>query len=105
MTKRSQKWFHDAVQSGMDTVTAYMGTEVIDSWENFWKHSISDENLLGMKNFGLQFREAALHRWSIQAGPRPWLPSDETKKKLKDDPRWSTLEDIEEQLRNKPSTQ
>ena len=35
MTERSQKWFRDAVQAGMDTATAYMGTEIIDSWEQF----------------------------------------------------------------------
>lgn len=84
-------------------MTAYMRTEVIDSWDQFWKHSISEENLQKMKNFGLQFPKAALHRWSLQAGPRPWVPDDETKKKLKDDPRWSTLEDVEEQLRKKSS--
>jgi hypothetical protein len=100
MTSRSQKWFQDAIAAGVDGITAYYGTEVIDSWEEYWKPAISDENLRLMREFALKSPRAALHRWSILGGPRPWVPNDDVQALLAVDPKWSLLDDVENQ-RNK----
>ena len=89
MNARTKLWFEDAKASGMPVSVAYLGTEVIDSFETFWKHEISDENLRKMKRFGIQFPEAASHRWSLVAGPCPWFPRDGEEEKLKQDPKFS----------------
>jgi hypothetical protein len=92
MNQRTYGWFLDAVNAGMDKMTAHHGVEVIDSWENFWKFSISDETLGKMKVFGLNYPEAALHRWGLQAGPCPWVPQDTEQKMIKNDPRYSPFD-------------
>ena len=92
MNARSHKWFEDAKAAGMKVTAAYLGTTVIDSWEDFWQHTISEKNLSDMMAFGLEFPEAASHRWSIMSGPRPWSPQEDEKKELKRDPRFSALD-------------
>jgi len=76
----------------MPVSVAYLGTEVIDSFETFWKHEISDENLGKMKRFGIEFPEAASHRWGLVAGPCPWFPRDGEEEKLKLDPKHSAFD-------------
>jgi len=92
MNPRSKLWFEDAKASGMPVSVAYLGTEVIDSFEAFWKHQISDENLQRMKSFGIEHPEAASHRWSLVAGPCPWFPRDGEDDQLKRDPKYSALD-------------
>ena len=97
MSPRSKAWFEKAVAKGIDPMTAYMGTEVIDSWCNFWKFEIPDDSLDGMMRFAMSCPEGALHRWSILAGPRPFLPSDEDIEDLKSNPKYSALDTRDEQ--------
>ena len=75
MNARSRLWFDDAMAAGMPVSVAYLGTEVIDSFEVFWKYQISDENLEKMKRFGIDYPEAASHRWSLVAGSMPMVSS------------------------------
>jgi hypothetical protein len=70
-------------------MTAYIGTQLIDGWAQFWKHEISDEQLKEMIEFALKCPEATLHRWSIMIGPRPWLPDDSVISILEKEPRYS----------------
>jgi len=80
-------------------MTAYIGTELIDGWANFWGLEISDENLEGMIQFALAHPEAALHRWGILAGPRPWLPDAGTLTHLAADAKYSIVDDLARQMR------
>lgn len=73
-------------------MTAYIATELIDGWSQYWKHEISDEQLEEMIKFALKCPEAALHRWSIMAGPRPWLPDESMTTILAKEPRYSACE-------------
>jgi len=97
MSPRSKAWFEKAIDNGVNNMTAYMGTEVIDSWANFWKFKIPDDSLNDMMTFALSCPEAALHRWQIMAGPRPYLPSAEEIERLKGDPKHSILDSLAEQ--------
>jgi hypothetical protein len=92
MNERSHRWFQEAVQAGMDQMVAHYGAEVIDSWENFWKYSITAEILEKMKEFGLRYPAAAKHRWGLQAGPCPWVPQEEEGEMLNKDPRYSPFD-------------
>jgi len=92
MNARSKIWFEDAKAAGMPESVAYLGSEVIDSFDSFWNHQISDENLGKMKRFGVEYPEAASHRWSLVAGPCPWFPHDGEEKELKRDPKYSALD-------------
>jgi len=87
MTARAQHWFNEAKAAGMDSMLARFGADVIDSWESFWRHQISEENMRQMLTFGLENPEAAIHRWSLLAGPCPWFPvTEEEKRALLSDP-------------------
>ncbi len=97
MTPQGKKWFDEAVQKGIQPLLAYAGTEVIDSWAGFWGYSIPEKSLKEMIDFAVAFPEAALHRWSTIAGPRPWLPDDSTKPFLKDKPQYSWLDTVRDQ--------
>lgn len=97
MTRRSQKWFEEALQRGIDPKIAFLGTELIDGWAQFWAYEISEENLEKMLNFASSCPEAALHRWSIMGGPRPWIPHDSEMPYLKDDPKYSIIDFLEKQ--------
>ena len=94
---RAQQWFLEASAAGMDKMTAHLGREVIDSWENFWKFSIPDKTLTKMKAFGIKYPQAASHRWGIQAGPCPWLAQPPEEKFLQKDPRYSPFDCLMEQ--------
>jgi hypothetical protein len=89
MNPRSHQWFLDSVAAGMDKMVAHYGTEVIVSWETFWKCPISDDNLMAMREFGLKYPQAAMHRWGLLAGPRPWVPQKTEEGSLRKDPRYS----------------
>jgi hypothetical protein len=90
MTSRAQHWFKEAKAAGMDSILARLGGDVIDSWESFWQHQISKENMRQMLSFGISNPDAALHRWALLAGPCPWFPSEEEEKKaLLRDPRYA----------------
>lgn len=92
MTARAQLWFKAAKAAGMDSMLARFGADVIDSWESFWKHEISEENLRQMLLFGAANPEAAMHRWALLAGPCPWFPSsDEERKALASDPKYAPV--------------
>jgi hypothetical protein len=97
MTERSKKWFDEAVRRGVDTKVAYYGAETIDSWSRYWKHEISDANLGKMVDFALSNPAAALHRWSILAGPQPWIPHTSIIKELKENPKFSVIDVLEKQ--------
>lgn len=70
-------------------MTAYLATEMIDGWSTYWAHEISDENLEAMTRFALACPEAALHRWKIMGGPRPWVPEESIISVLAHDPKYS----------------
>ena len=97
MTPRSQVWFKDATKRGVDPITAFIGTELIDGWQQFWEHEISSAQLEKMIEFALLYPAAAMHRWSMVAKPFPWLPDPSTLEHLKRDPRYSVLEDVRKQ--------
>lgn len=99
MNARSKSWFEAAKAAGIPTSVAYLGSTVIDSFEDYWKHQISDENLAKMIRFGLQHPEAATHRWSLISGPCPWVAGEEEEKKLRANPKYSALDFFEEQRR------
>ena len=92
MTPRSLKWFKHANSLGVDPMISYLGAEVIDSWSNFWNFEIPDESLEGMAIFARDYPEAAKHRWSIMAGPRPYLPIDSELQELKKNPKYSAVD-------------
>jgi len=90
MTSRAQNLFREAKAAGMDNMLARLGGDVIDSWESFWQHPISEENMRQMLSFGIANPEAAQHRWALLAGPCPWFPGEEEEKKaLLRDPRYA----------------
>ena len=92
MTARAQHWFKEAKAAGMDSMLARFGADVIDSWESFWRHEISEENLRQMLLFGVASPEAAMHRWTLLAGPCPWFPStEEEKKALLSEPEYAPI--------------
>ena len=78
-------------------MTAYIATEMIDGWASFWSHHISDENLEAMIVFALSFPDAALHRWSIMGGPRPWVPDPSVLPELAKNPKYSVCDDLARQ--------
>jgi hypothetical protein len=92
MNPRSHKWFIESVAAGKDQLVAHTGSEVIDSWEDFWKFTISDATLAEMLRLGLEYPQAALHRWGLQGGPCPWVPQEAEKKRLRIDPRYSPFD-------------
>jgi hypothetical protein len=100
MSPRSRLWFQDERQRGVAVATAFVAAEMIDGWTTFWKHEISDENLEAMTRFALACPEAALHRWSIMAGPRPWIPEETLMSELAVNPKYSLNDYLECQRKN-----
>ena len=92
MNIKGDKWFEDSVRSGMNKMAAHHGREIINSWANYWNFIIPDEVLTKMIRFGLAHPIAAIHRWSLQSGPCPWVPQDAEEKMLKKDPRYSPFD-------------
>lgn len=92
MSPISKKWFENAIHEGIDPQIAYFGAEVIDSWSQFWRHDISEDNLSEMIRFAKKCPEAALYRWSNIAGPRPWIPEMSLYDILKSNPKYSPLD-------------
>ena len=45
-----------------------------------------------MAIFARDYPEAAKHRWSIMAGPRPYLPIDSELQELKKNPKYSAVD-------------
>ena len=78
-------------------MTAYIATEMIDGWADYWRHEITDANLEAMTQFALAYPEAALHRWSIMAGPRPWIPDTSELAELATNPRFSVADSLARQ--------
>ena len=104
MTAKSETWFTDAIASGMNRAVADLGRSVIDSWEQFWDHSISEANLAEMQKFGRECPEAASHRWSLLGGPCPWFVHDEREAELvRANPKYSAMDILDEQNRQKNS--
>ncbi len=86
-------------------MTAFIATEMIDGWADYWHHEISDENLEAMTQFALTHPEAALHRWSIMAGPRPWIPDASELAGLAMNPRYSVADSLAQQRQQPPEQQ
>jgi len=84
-------------------MTAFVATEMIDNWANFWSHEISDDNLEAMTKFALACPDAALHRWSIMAGPRPWVPEESLFPVLAKSPKYSLCDDLQRQRQSHES--
>lgn len=73
-------------------MTAFIAIEMIEGWSDYWHHEISDENLEAMTQFALTYPEAALHRWRLMAGPRPWIPDASEFAGLAMNPRYSVAD-------------
>jgi hypothetical protein len=86
-------------------MTAFIATEMIDGWSCYWHHEISDDNLEAMTQFALTYPEAALHRWSIMAGPQPWIPNASEFAGLATNPRHSVADSLAQQRQQPPEQQ
>ena len=92
MHHEAETWFREAQANGVSTFLARLGAEVIESYSEFWRHNISEENKKKMLEFAIQLPDAALHRWSIIAGPCPWTPDETEVDHLRANPRLSWLD-------------
>jgi hypothetical protein len=97
MSPEIKVWFDEAIRRGVKAQAAWMGTELIGAFENFWHFKISEQDREKMIEFALQNPAAAVHRWNLVGRPRPWLPQESEMLELKKNPRYSMLDDLERQ--------